>query len=49
MMEIQLREFHKYNLVPHYTKEDEEVSIYDNDIGCITVHSTDTMNEIIII
>ena len=45
-MEMQLREFHEYDLVPRYTKEDEEVTIYDNDIGCITVQNADNINEI---
>ena len=48
-MEMQLREFHEYDLVLRYTKEDEEVTIYDNDTGYITIHSADNMNKIIMI
>ena len=49
IMEMQLREFHEYDLVLRYTKEDEEVTIYDNDTGYITIHSADNMNKIIMI
>ena len=46
---MHLREFDEYDLVLRYTKEDEEVAIYYNDTGSITIHSVDNMNEIILL
>ena len=49
MIEMHLREFDEYDLVLRYTKEDEEVAIYDNDTVCITTYSANNIKEILII